>query len=275
MSEHWFAGIFRTTSLVVLLVAIALLSAVATMQFAIHGAEVRVPALKGMTVAEAHSLTAGMGLGLNVDNRYYSAEVAAGHILSQSPTPGAVVRREYRVRVAESLGPQRVDVPNTIGLDEQFAALELRRAGLDVNAVARLPLAGIRPGTVLAQDPPAHAQGIERPSVSLLVATPDTNAPDGFVMPSLVGLPVARAQAELARLGLRSAPPDLVDAGAAPPADGAKAVSAPPPAADGIHPPPGQTAAPGTVLPGTVLFERPQAGTRVDPGTEVHLGVAR
>src|ERR1019366_1930655 len=32
-------------------------------------------------------------------------------------------------------------------------------------------------GTVLAQDPPAHAQGIERPSINLLVAAPDDDAP--------------------------------------------------------------------------------------------------
>ena len=89
---------FQVASLVMLLVAAALLAAVTTMHFAIHGAEVQVPALKGMTVAEARSQTSGMGLNLEVDNRYYSGDVAAGHILSQSPAAGTVVRREWRVR---------------------------------------------------------------------------------------------------------------------------------------------------------------------------------
>jgi beta-lactam-binding protein with PASTA domain len=97
-----------------LLVAVALLAAVTTMHFAIHGAEVQVPSLKGMTVAEARSQTSGLRLNLDVDNRYYSGDVAAGHILSQSPVPGTVVRREWRVRVAESLGPQKVEVPETV-----------------------------------------------------------------------------------------------------------------------------------------------------------------
>ena len=61
-----------------LLVAVAMVSAITTMHFAIHGAEVKVPALKGMTVAEARSQAAGMGLNLDVDNRYYSSDVAAG-----------------------------------------------------------------------------------------------------------------------------------------------------------------------------------------------------
>ena len=113
--KHHVANFFQIASLVMLLVAVALLAAIATMHFAIHGAEVQVPALKGMTVADARSQTSGLGLNLDVDNRYYSGDVAAGHILSQSPAPGTVVRREWRVRVAESLGPQKVDVPDTVG----------------------------------------------------------------------------------------------------------------------------------------------------------------
>ena len=70
------------------LVAVALGAAIITMHFAIHGAEVQVPSLKGMTVARARSQTAGMGLNLEVDNRYYSSDVAPGHILTQSPAAG-------------------------------------------------------------------------------------------------------------------------------------------------------------------------------------------
>ena len=173
MNGHFFTHFFRMASLVMLLVVVAMLSAIATMHFAIHGAEVQVPDLKGMTVAEARSEAAGMGLNLNVDNRYYSADVAAGHILTQSPAAGTVVRREWRVRVSESLGPQKVDVPDTVGSDERVAALRLRRVGLEVGMTARLPDGAAAEGTVIAQDPPAHAQGIAQPSVNLLVAAPD------------------------------------------------------------------------------------------------------
>ena len=73
------------------------------------------------------------------------------------------MRREWRVRVAESLGPQRVEVPDTVGSEERLAALRLRRVGLEVGVMAYLPYAKAAEGTVIAQDPPAHAQGIERP----------------------------------------------------------------------------------------------------------------
>src|ERR1017187_1324152 len=156
------ARVFRISWLLMLLVAVGMLSAILTMQFAIHGAEVQVPALKGMTTADARSVAAGLGLNLDVDNRYYSSDVAAGHILSQSPPAGTVVRREWRVRVAESLGPQKVEVPDAVGTDQRVAVLKLRRVGLDLGVTAHLPYSKAVEGTVLAQDPPAHAQGIER-----------------------------------------------------------------------------------------------------------------
>jgi eukaryotic-like serine/threonine-protein kinase len=84
---------FQVASQVMLLVAVALLAAITTMHFAIHGAEVQVPALQGMTVADARSQTAGLSLNLAVDNRYYSGDVAAGHILTQSPVAGTVEPR--------------------------------------------------------------------------------------------------------------------------------------------------------------------------------------
>ena len=83
--KNGIVNFFRVASLLVVLLAVALLSAIATMHFAIHGAEVQIPSLKGMTIAQARSETAGLGLDLDVDNRYYSGDVAAGHILSHRP----------------------------------------------------------------------------------------------------------------------------------------------------------------------------------------------
>jgi len=249
-------NLFQVISLVMGLVAVGLLSAITTMHFAIHGAEVQVPALKGMTVADARSQTSGLGLNLAVDNRYYSSNVAAGHILTQSPPAGTVVRREWRVRVSESLGPQKVEVPDTVGTDERMAALNLRRMGLAIGTMARFPYAKAPEGIVLAQDPPAHAQGIEGPSINLLVAAPPEETPDGFVMPDFTGVPIVSAQAALEHVGLKSAPPTYVD----------------------VHVPPvGEGSAPPQIpqAPGSVIGQQPAAGSRVDQSAQVKFTVAR
>ena len=256
MIRRSFVNFFQIASLLLVLLVAALLAAITTMHFAIHGAEVQVPALKGMTVAEARSQTSGLGLNLDVDNRYYSGEVAAGHILTQSPAAGTVVRREWRVRVAESLGPQKVEVPDTVGRDERVAALALRRVGLQVGITAYLPYAKAAEGTVLAQDPPAHAQGLAPPSINLLVAAPGDDAPDGFVMPDLSGLPIVTAQAQLAKVGIDSLPPTFVDVPISPIGTG----NAPP------KPP---------VRPGSVIAQQPPAGARVDQTAKVKLTVAK
>ena len=248
---------FRVVSVLAVLVFAGLTSAIVTMHFAIHGAEVQVPALKAMTVAEARSETAGLGLNLEVDNRYYSGEVAAGHILTQSPEPGALVRREWHVRVAESLGPQQVDVPNTVGTDERVAQLTLRRASIDVSPPAHLPTANAQEGTVLAQDPPAHAQDIAKPSVALLIAAPTDEQPDGYVMPDLTGSPVTAAIAELAKVGVHADTPQWVS------------LSIPNVDANSATPPPLPTA------PGSVIAQQPPAGARIDQTTMVKLTAAR
>jgi beta-lactam-binding protein with PASTA domain len=256
MKNRSIVNFFQVAWLLLLLVAVALLSAITTMHFAIHGAEVQVPALKGLTVADARSETAGLGLNLDVDNRYYSADVAAGHILSQSPAAGTVVRREWQVRVAESLGPQKVEVPDTIGATAQAAQFKLRRAGLEAGAIAELPYAAAAEGTVIAQDPPAHAQDIERPSVSLLVAAPDDDASGGFLMPDLTGWTVVSAQAALARAGMQPAPVHSIDVPVAPLGSGDAQPKVP-------------------IKPGSVISQTPPAGSHVDRETVVTLTAAK
>jgi beta-lactam-binding protein with PASTA domain len=243
-------------SLVMVLVAVALLAAITTMHFAIHGAEVQVPSLKGMTVADARSQAAGLGLLLDVDNRYYSADVASGHILTQSPAAGTVVRREWKVRVAESLGPQTVNVPDTVGKEQRVAELELRRAGLGVGIIAQLPFAHAAEGTVLAQDPPGKAQGIEQPSIHLLVAAPDEEAADGYLMPDLTGFSAPSVVAELTKVGIKTAPFKLIDV-PIPPIDASNAPPKPP------------------ARPNSVVAQQPPAGVRIDQSTLVKLVVAK
>lgn len=248
--------LFRMACVVMLLVAVAMISAITTMHFAIHGAEVKIPVFKGMTVAEARSQAAGMGLNLDLDNRYYSSDVAAGHILSQSPAPGSVVRREWHVRVSESLGPQKVEVPDTVGSDARVAALRLRRAGLQVGVTAKLPWSGTEDNLVLSQDPPAHSHGIAQPSVNILVAAPDSAVPDGYVMPDLAGVPVTSAIEQLTRIGLKVDPPTYVD------------VNIPPVGSAGTTPAPPTT-------PGSIITQQPLAGARVDQKSVIKLVAAK
>jgi beta-lactam-binding protein with PASTA domain len=192
---------FRLVLLALVLLVVALVSALSAMRLAIHGREVAVPELVGKTPAEARFIVEQIGLDLNVERQYYSPTVPEGQILSQLPPAGSQVRRGFQVRVAESLGPQRVDIPNVLGQSQRAANINIRRHGLDVGAIAQMQLPDAVPDRVLSQDPPPNASGISAPKISLLVAVP--SQPHAFVMPSFVDQPLGSVTLALEDAGLR------------------------------------------------------------------------
>lgn len=244
---------FRLVLAVMLLGIVALVAAVTTMQFAIHGAEVRVPDLAGLTIAEAVRKTASEDLNLGVDNKYYSADLPAGRVLSQSPAPGTVVRREWRMRVTESLGPQRVKIPDVVRQQERVAAIEIHRLGLELEETSEMPYASVAPGTVIAQNPQKGAEDVARPGISLLVSTAPPDTDKAFVMPRLVGLPYSTAAALIAQAGFKIGP--MQDDNSAPEDD--LAPSGPPPP------------------PGIIVTQTPPAGHRVDGSTYIALTISQ
>ena len=178
-----------------LLMAVALLSAITTMHFAIHGAEVQDPGAEG----DDRRRGAQPGSGHGPQSRCRQPLLLRGRGRRAHSVAVACRRARWCVANGMCASPKawdrrKVDVPDTVGTEARVAALRLRRAGLEVGVTAKLPYAGAEDGTVLAQDPPAHAQGIAQPSVNLLVAAPDNAAPDGYVMPDLTGIPVVTAQ---------------------------------------------------------------------------------
>ena len=190
----------RIMLLGLVLVLVAMVSALTAMRFAIHGRESTVPKLVGLAPADARREAAVNGLLLVTENRFYSTDVPAGRIVSQLPQPGERVRRGWQVRVAESLGPQRRVIPNLLGESERAAEINLRRHGLELGTVAGIPHPGAQPEDVVAQSPAPDAAAAS-PVVSLLVASPDA-APE-FVMPNLVGRRLAEVSGMLEQAGIK------------------------------------------------------------------------
>jgi beta-lactam-binding protein with PASTA domain len=246
--------LFQFVILTLSLALVALTSAIVTMRFAIHGAEVKIPSFQGLSAQQALARAADLGVEMTIDNRFYSAEVPAGRILSQSPAPGAVVRREWHVRCIESLGPQTVAIPNLTGQPQRAAIMQLRRLGLEVGAIVRM-ISPAQPETVIAQDPPAGAAGVERPSVSLLISDPtptDSAATTAatYVMPDFTGRPYVTAAATITHAGLKPAPEIYTPVTTT---------------LEGQTPP----------QPGTVIAQTPLGGYSIDTNTPVQFIVAR
>jgi beta-lactam-binding protein with PASTA domain len=233
-------SLFRFALTALVLVVVALVSAVTTMRFAIHGQEVQVPALVGLSPSEAERTAAGLGLQIEIERQYYSPQIPEGRIMSQLPLPGSKVRRGWQVRAAESLGPQRVAIPDVTKESERAAELNIRRRGLDVASTAEMQLTGTPADQVLAQSPPANASQVAAPKINLLVS--GGAAPPAYVMPSFVGQPLVSVSRTLQDAGFKlgnvsTAPqqdsPAQVGSAATPPAEPSPAsiiVSQSPPA---------------------------------------------
>ncbi len=186
---------------VLILLVVGMASALTSMRFAIHGREVQVPKLVGMTPSDAERAANANGLTLFRENRFYSSEVPAGKIISQLPTPGSVVRSGWRVRVAESLGPQTIVIPSLIGQSPRAAEINIRRRGLEMEGIATVVLPGAPADQVIAQSPAPNAKDVSSPKVGLL-----TTAPEGekaYVMPELSGMTLGAASVAITDVGLK------------------------------------------------------------------------
>ena len=129
---------FRFVMLSLVLVIVAMLSALTAMRFAIHGQEVAVPPLVGLGPTEAEKAVAAVGLQMSIERQYYSPQIPEGRIMSQLPLPATKVRSGWQIRVAQSLGPTRVVIPDVTGQSEHAAELNIRRRGLDIASTAQV-----------------------------------------------------------------------------------------------------------------------------------------
>src|SRR5579863_340066 len=237
------------------LLVVALVSALTAMRLAIHGRELPIPDLVGKTPVEARRIAELDGFQFALERQYYSSKVAEGRILSQLPLAGTQVRRGWQIRVASSLGPQRVEIPNLLGESARAAEINILRRGLDVGATAQIQLPGATADQVVAQSPSPSASSISAPKISLLVAQP--SPPQAFVMPNFVGQTLGGIGTALRDAGLRMGDVTIAAVNSSIPA-----------------PSPANPATPSQPSPNSLIVsQKPPAGGRVIAGTAANFEV--
>jgi beta-lactam-binding protein with PASTA domain len=287
---------FRIALGALAMLVVAMASCLITMRLAVHGREVEVPNFSGMTLAEASDAAEHKGLELSLEDRFYSTVVPSGRVMQQFPAAGVHVRREWQVRITESMGPQRVSIPDVVGQPEREASVAIRRASLELGTIAYAESPGPA-GIVLAQTPPANAEGVDRPRVSILLSEPESAAkpeyksgtedgqnaeakPNIFVMPSFIGLSSMAATSRALSAGLRVAYLQETSAAAstatasttATPAPATTAPTDTPAQSPGAPPAAGAAAPSEPIIPaGVVSAQLPQTGHRTQRGDTIRL----
>jgi eukaryotic-like serine/threonine-protein kinase len=196
-----------------------------------------VPRLIDLGVTEARQKLEAAGLRFRLDDQETDPVVPRNAVVRQDPPPGVVVEPNTVVSLVLSDGPPDVPVPDVAGFPRALAERVLKAAGFRLGRIDTLPSANDR-GIVVQTRPGPGVGRSAGTSIELVVSSGKADV----TVPSMVGLTLVEARARLAEIGL------LVGSVSRRPAPGRPE--------------------------GTILEQRPTAGTRSGRGTRVDLIVA-
>jgi len=196
-----------------------------------------VPRVIDLGVTEARQKLEAQGMRFRIEDQQADPSVRRNAVVWQDPPPGVVVPPNTVVSLVLSDGPPDVAVPDVAGFPRQLAERVLKVAGFELGRTDTLPSASER-GIVVQTRP---GPGVGRPAGTAIELVVSSGKAD-LTVPSLVGLTLAEARSRLAELGL--------EVGTV----ASRAVSGRP--------------------DGTILEQRPVAGTRTGRGNRVDLIVA-
>jgi serine/threonine-protein kinase len=155
-----------------------------------------VPKLKGLTVEEAQVALAAANLALGETTQAYDDKVKKDDVISSSPKAGTSVKRDTKVDVKVSKGPEPVTMPEVVGTDGDTAEKQLADLGLEVDRSNKFSET-VPKGQVISVEPPAGATAYRGDTVQLVVS----KGPPLVEVPNVVGKNESAARAALEAAG--------------------------------------------------------------------------
>jgi beta-lactam-binding protein with PASTA domain len=203
----------------------------------LHGHGV-VPRVLGLSLSEASTALKNAGLQLQDGGSQAHPTAPQGTIIWQDPPPAVSAPAGLRVTLVASEGPPKIPVPDVTGLDGSLAQRLIAAAGLGVAPVESVQAAAA-PGVTMLTRPAATTLLSPGAPVAVVVSRGAPTIP----VPGLLGLSQADARTRLELDGLALG---MVTRRRA-----------------------------SDATPGTVVAQKPAAGTLAAPGTVVDIVVAR
>jgi serine/threonine-protein kinase len=162
--------------------------------------ELEVPDVKNLSYEAAKQKLESLGfMSIEKSKEQYSKVVEEGHILSQDPEAGEIVKETYTVRLTLSKGPKKVKVPNLIHKELDEAKLILENNNLKLGNITYkyddLPI-----GIILEQSPNSDTEIAEDSEINLIVS--EGRKIQTVIMPNLIGKNIDSAKETIKALGL-------------------------------------------------------------------------
>ena len=189
----------RGTLLLTFVLALALtLGAGAWWWVAGPGAFTTTPEVNGVPAAQAVATLQAHKIGYT-EQRVFDDAVAPGLVVDTQPAGGARVRRDGRVTIEVSKGPQMFAVPALAGTTPDVAKQALLKANLALGATTQAYNGSVPSGQIVSSAPAPGAQLKRGTPVSVVVS----KGPQPVAVPALVGKSQADAQAAISKAGLQ------------------------------------------------------------------------
>jgi serine/threonine-protein kinase len=188
--------------LFIALIGVGIVSAFAVVALLLRQEEVRVPDLTGQDIVNVIETVARQGLQLTVDRRAAHPTLPRDAVISQTPLPGAGIKKGRLVHVVVSQGPTDTQALKLVGENFRKADMMIRQAGFSPGTVSRVSSGLVERDIVIAQSPEAGSPLEKGGSISLLISA--GNKTPQYVMPALVGKKAEEALKIIDRIGLQS-----------------------------------------------------------------------
>ena len=165
------------------------------------GREIEAPDFTDMTVEEARDYISENELDLRIKegDEVISEDIEKGHIVSQDPAGGEMIREGGAIKVNVSIGLGDGTVPDLVGNDREDAESLLEAAGFTLGSVTE-QASDEDAGTILSQDPSAGSEAEKGSAVNIVVS--DGSKAQASV-PYLIGRTVSDARSALSNAGLQ------------------------------------------------------------------------
>lgn len=167
--------------------------------------EINMPDVAGETEADAREILQAQGIKHIQVNRNAHPSVMQGLVISQDPEPDTKIKVTRTVTLSVSLGPELREVPDVIGYTLNDARIKINKNELNVTDPIQERTSNDYPaGVVIDQDPKPGSKLSKGSGVLLFVSKGPQ--PVSRQVPSLIGLTVDEARAELDKLKLKLDP---------------------------------------------------------------------
>lgn len=105
-----------------------------------HGQKLAVPSFYGLELEEAQKLARKSRMRIEVIDSVYYKNRPKGTVIEQNPVPGFFVKARRRIFiVTNAFNPEKVKMPNVIGVSHRQAKAILKNRGLEVGKLIHVP----------------------------------------------------------------------------------------------------------------------------------------